>query len=215
MACNCWLLFCVCCLCCCEKDKRRWWRMRTKKNNGRSVGSIPLELALSFFLCRLESLRNFDGRRSPITSLASWRLCSSEPKRRRCLVRARARRWLFVLVCFFFVRRSAVRSWGGALLMACAPRSALCARLGVVCAARFLLSIFLFHQSDTRMYFFPLLIWLVAVTAQTMNSADAAALNKTLTSLGCWESSACKTRNFNCSSTGVVGCNANGSVTTL
>ena len=102
----------------------------------RSVGSIPLELALSFFLCRLESLRNFDGRRSPITSLASWRLCSSEPKRRRCRARARARRWpFFVCFCFLFCPSlGAARSCGGALLMACAPCSAPCARLGVVCA---------------------------------------------------------------------------------
>ena len=78
---------CVRCLCCCEKDKRCWWRVRTKKNNGRSVGACVV-----VFLDRLESLRNFDDRRSTITLLASWRLCSSEPKRRRCRALARARR---------------------------------------------------------------------------------------------------------------------------
>ena len=47
---------------------------------------------------------------------------------------------------------------------------------------------FLHHYSETRMlYFFALPIWLVAVTAQvTMNPADSAALNQTLTELGCW-----------------------------
>ena len=131
----------------------------------RSVGSIRSELALSFFLCRLESLRHVDGRRSTITSLASWRLCSSEPKRRRCRARARARRWPFFV---FFCLALAERSCGGALLMVCASCSALCARLGVayavlgavyaarrcvrsaLCAARALLSIFcLHHYSDS------------------------------------------------------------------
>ena len=64
------------------------------------------------------------------------------------------------------------------------------------------------------MYFFALQIWLVVVTAQTMNAADAAALNQTLTDLGCWQSSTCETVDFSCN-TGVVGCNANGSVTFL
>ena len=68
------------------------------------------------------------------------------------------------------------------------------------------------------LYFFALPIWLVVVTAQvTMNAADAAALNQTLTGLGCWQSSVCPTLNFDCSNTGVdpVRCNANGSVTIL
>ena len=135
---------------------------------------------------------------------------------------------LFRSVCFLFCCRVV------ALLMACAPCSALCARLGVVCAtrrcvrsalclrldavcaARALLSFFLHHYSDTRMYFFPLQIWLVAVTAQvTINAADAEALNQTLTGLGCWQSPTCETQNFSCNNTGVVRCNANGSVTHL
>ena len=66
------------------------------------------------------------------------------------------------------------------------------------------------------LYFFALPIWLVAVMAQvTMNAADAEALNQTLTGLGCWQSSTCQTKNFSCGSTGVVQCNANGSVTQL
>ena len=65
------------------------------------------------------------------------------------------------------------------------------------------------------MYFFTLQILLVAVSAQvTINAADAAALNQTLTDLGCWQSSTCETVDFSCN-TGVVGCNANGSVTYL
>ena len=67
-------------------------------------------------------------------------------------------------------------------------------------------------------YFFAMEIaaccWLVAVSAQTMNPADAEALNQTLTGLGCWQSSACKSLNFNCNNV-AVGCNANGSVTYL
>ena len=120
--------------------------------------------------------------------------------------------------------------------MACAPCSALCARLGVVCAAvccvrdstlcalgvvcvtRALRSIFCIY-SETRMYFFAVQIAaycsLVAVSAQvTMNPADAEALNQTLTGLGCWQSSACKRLDFNCN-IGIVGCNSNGSVTYL
>ena len=69
------------------------------------------------------------------------------------------------------------------------------------------------------MYFFAVQIaayccWLVAVSAQTMNAADAAALNQTLTGLGCWQSSTCQIKNFSCN-TGVVRCNNNGSVTFL
>ena len=134
LACNCCFSCCVRCLCCCEKDKRRWWRMRTKKNRLDSVGA-----GVNVFLVSgLESLLHVDGRRSTITSLASRRLCSSEPKRRRCRARARARRWpFFVCFCFLFCPSlGAARSCGGALLMACAPCSAPCARLGVVCAAR-------------------------------------------------------------------------------
>ena len=108
------------------------------------------ELVFVFLVSGLESLRNFDGRRSTITSLASWRLCSSEPKRRRCRALARVRgdgRFLFFrffCAALGAARSCAARSCGGALLMmACAPCSALCARLGVayallgaVCAAR-------------------------------------------------------------------------------
>ena len=108
------------------------------------------------------------------------------------------------------------------VLMACALWSALCARLGAVCAARrhvcdlrFAQYLFLSH-SETRMFYFLAVqiaaycCWLVVVTAQAMKPADAAALNQTLTGLGCWQSS-------NCGVPGVdpVGCNANGSVTNL
>ena len=99
-----------------------------------------------------------------------------------------------------------------------------CALLDAVCATRCcacgraLLSIFLSH-SEARMCLFALQIAaycsLVAVSAQVMNAADAAALNQTLTGLGCWESSRCMTLDFNCSNTVVVRCNANGSVTSL
>ena len=72
------------------------------------------------------------------------------------------------------------------------------------------------------MYFFAVQIaayfyWLVAVSAQVMNAVDAAALNQTLTGLGCWQSLTCKTKTFNCGIPGVdpVGCNVNGSVTRL
>ena len=82
-----------------------------------------------------------------------------------------------------------------------------------------LCSVFVVSHSETRMYFFAVQIaayscWLVAVAAQVLNAADAEALNQTLTGLGCWQSSACQTLNFNCN-TGVVSCNANGSVTQL
>ena len=139
---------------------------------------------------------------------------------------SRARR-LFFLVLFLWSR--AVDGVCALLGAVCATRCCvrawvLCARLNAVCARRCVrlalcerlaLSVFLYEQRDTRMYFFPLQIWLVAVTAQmTMNPADAAALNQTLTGLGCWQSSACQTQNFNCN-IGVVRCNANGSVTYL
>ena len=93
----------------------------------------------------------------------------------------------------------------------CALLGAVCAVLDAVCANRDSVYFFL---ATYRMYFFALPIWLVAVTAQTMNPADAAALNQTLTGLGCWQSSACQTKNFSCGA-GVVGCNANRSVTYL
>ena len=69
------------------------------------------------------------------------------------------------------------------------------------------------------MYFLALQIaafscWLVAVTAQAMNPADAAALNQTLTGFGCWQSPDCKIQNFSCNA-GVVYCNSIGSVVTL
>ena len=56
--------------------------------------------------------------------------------------------------------------------------------------------------------------WLVAVSAQALNAADAEALNQTLTGLGCWQSSVCQTKNFSCNA-GVVFCNSNGSVVNL
>ena len=108
-----------------------------------------------------------------------------------------------------------------ALLGPVCAAGALCALLGAVCAPHCVCSsrfteFFLHHtQRDTRMFFFPLQIWLVAVTAQvTINAADTEALIQTLTGLGCWQSPTCKTKNFDCN-TGVVACNANGSVTRL
>ena len=101
----------------------------------------------------------------------------------------------------------------------------MCALLDTVCAphcvcdSRFAQYFFcLHHYSEIRMlHFFPLAAccWLVAVSSQTMNAADVAALNQTLTGLGCWRSSVCKVQNFNCGGTGAVQCNANGSVTYL
>ena len=167
---------------------------------------------------------------------------SSLSRARACEAKAVLFCLLFFVFCLFFfvfcATLGVARSCGAALLMACAPCSALCARLvlcapclalcalcstlralAAVCTARAFCSVFfLHHYSDTRMYFFPLQIaayscWLVAVAAQVaMNAADAAALNQTLTGLGCWQSSACLTQNFNCN-VDVVGCNANGSVT--
>ena len=88
-----------------------------------------------------------------------------------------------------------------------------------VCSSRFT-QFFLLLYSETRMlYFLAVQIaaccWLAAVSAQTLNAADAQVLNQTLTDLGCWQSSTCQTKNFSCGSTGVVQCNANGSVTQL
>ena len=100
--------------------------------------------------------------------------------------------------------------------------AALCARLNAVLSAlclRLSFAQYFVIHSETRMYFFAVQIaaccWHVAVTAQMMNVADAAALKQTLTDLGCWQSSACQTWNFSCSSNDVVRCNANGLVTHL
>ena len=60
-------------------------------------------------------------------------------------VEQRQRRASEILFCFVLF---CLLSRGGALLMACAPCSALCARLRVVCAARALLSLFLHHYSE-------------------------------------------------------------------
>ena len=225
---------------CCERGERRRWRERSEqtKNN------VPIELARVLPSYVGQGLLKCDDRRATITSLASWRPCVSagaSSLARVCWQRvARSQRraseifdFVFVLVCW------RVRSRGDALLMACAPCSELCARLnvvcvagccvrgstlcvlGAVCASRVLLSIFCISTaSETRMlYFLPMQIaaccLLVAVMAQAMNPADAEALNQTLTGLGCWQSSTCQTKNVNCSSTGVVACNANGSVTYL
>ena len=91
----------------------------------------------------------------------------------------------------------------------------------LVCVARFAQYFFFFvSHSETPMYFFVVQIaayscWLVAASAQvTMNEADASALNQMLTGFGCWQSSVCKAKNFNCNNF-VVSCNANGSVTYL
>ena len=149
----------------------------------------------------------------------------------------------FLLVVFFFVaRRRAFARVDGGFARRCVRGSTLGARLGAgcarrcvrgsrfsrrVCAVRFdgvrfarrcvcdsrFAQYFLYH---TAMYFFALQIWLVVVTAQvTINAADAEALNQTLTGLGCWESSICKTQNFKCGGSGIVQCNANGLVTSL
>ena len=186
-------------------------------NERDTTRSLGLEIALSFFFVGLNrfAILTVGDRQSRY-----WRRGDCVRPSRSVVVVARSR--------------------GGALLMACAPCSVLCARLvlcapclalcalcstlralAAVCTARAFCSVFfLHHYSDTRMYFFPLQIaascWLVAVSAQvTMNAADAEALNQTLTGLGCWQSSACQTKNFSCSITGVVRCNANGSVTHL
>ena len=207
-----------------------------ERRKQRSVGSIRSELALSFFLCR--GLNRFAILTVCDRQSRHWRRGDCVRPSRSVVVVARACEaavfclFFCLFVCFFFVR--AARSCGGALLMACAPCSALCARLGAacallgdVCAARRCVCeswraqfFFCITHSDTRMYFFGVHIaaccWLVAVSAQvTINAADAAALNETLTGLGCWQSSTCQTQNLSCSSTGVVRCNANGSVTRL
>ena len=191
--------------------------------------------------CRLMSAKGFSNVTIGERPSCHWRCGARVCPSRSVVIGARCRqrveqrqsraRFLFFLFCFVLL------SCGGAVLMACAPCSALCARwvlcarldavcaaqrcarLGAVCAARALLCIFFVH-SDTRMYFFTLQIaayccWLVAVSAQALNKADAAALNQTLTGLGCWQSSTCQTQNFNCSISGAVQCNANGSVTSL
>ena len=111
-----------------------------------------------------------------------------------------------------------VRGWCYARLARRCVRGSTLRALGAVCASRALLTIFcLRHHSETRMfYFFALPIWLVVVSAQvTMNPANAAALNQTLTGLGCWQSSTCKTLDLSCGITVIVQCNANGSVTYL
>ena len=162
-----------------------------------------------------------------------WRFffCGAAP----CVCACRLR---FARRCVRFARCCVRGSTLGARLDAvCAARhcarSALCARIGAcvrgshfvcgsrcVCNSRFAQYFFASH-SETRMYFFAVQIaayccWLVAVSAQvTINAADAKALNQTLTGLGCWQSSLCKTVDFSCNSAGVVRCYANGSVTYL
>ena len=220
---GCWVYACVCC----ERGERRRWRERSeqRKNN------VSIELARVLPSYVGQGLLKCDDRLPIITSLASWRPCVSEPKRRhwRASVgsgssnaRDERARFLFCFVFLFVVVWWRAVDGVCALLGAvCATRccvrgSVLCARLDAVSAARALLTIFfLDHCSETRMlYFFALPIWLVAVTAQvTMNPADAAALNQTLTGLGCWQSSTCQTKNFSCGAG--VFCNANGSVTSL
>ena len=160
-----------------------------------------------------------------------WRRGDCVRPSRSVVVVARARVWRRrpFLFCFLFLvflcpAFPAARSCCGALLMACAPCSALCARLDAVCARccvqLALYSVCFVSHSETRMHFFAVQIaayscWLVAVSAQlAISAADAEALNQTLTGLGCWQSSTCQSKNFNCNS-GVVVCNANGSVASL
>ena len=114
----------------------------------RSVGRLDSVGAcvVVFLVSGLESLRNFDGRRSTITSLASWRLCSSEPKRRRC--RARACEAMAVFCLFFLCgARCCTLVWWRAVDGVCALLGAVCVTrrcvrdstleaLGAVCAAR-------------------------------------------------------------------------------
>ena len=137
---------------------------------------------------------------------------------RRCVLGAVcAARAIFLLLFFLFCLRcvcvcafARVDGMRALLDTVCAPHC--------VCGSRFA-QYCLHHYSETRMYFSAVQIaayccWLVAVTAQTLNAADADALNQTLTGAGCWQSSTCKTKNFNCDA-GAVRCNANGSVTRL
>ena len=209
----------ACLLVCCERGKRCRWRVE------RVVACIAT--IVFFASCRgrarlfLNRLLNFDDRTSTLTS---WGVVDARVLSRRSVV-------VDARVCFFFL--CPARSCGGAVLRrmrlarCCVRGWVLCARLDAVCArrcvrdSRFAHYFFLHHYSETRMlYFLPMQIaascWLVAVMAQmTINAADAEALNQTLTGLGCWQSSTCKTKNFNCSSSGAVQCNANGSVTSL
>ena len=56
---------------------------------------------------------------------------------------------------------------------------------------------------------------IVVVTGQTMNAADALALNETLTGLGCWRSAICAAKNFSCAMGPPALRCVNGSVTYL
>ena len=171
------------------------------------------------FLCLLESLLNVDGQLSTNTGADVVRLVTS---RAQVLLSRALQGTGHACVCcvrFFFLFLAAHVDDVCALLGAvCAARRCVCSAL---CMRLALYPVFFVPHSETRMYFSAVQIaayfcWLVAVSAQvTMNAADAAALNQTLTGLGCWQSSKCMTLNFNCSSTGVVRCNANGSVTYL
>ena len=205
------------------------------KEKQRSVGSIPSELALSFFLIGLNrfAILTVGDRLS-----RHWRRGDCVRPSRSVVVVARARVPFFV--CFFLGARCCALGGWRAVDGVCALLDAVCATrccvrlarccvrgstLCALCAARrcvrlALCSAFFVSHSETRMYFFALQIaayscWLVVVTAQVMNAADADALNQTLTGLGCWQSQTCQTKNFSCSSTAPVRCNANGSVTYL
>ena len=101
------------------------------------ANNVSIELARVLPSCVGQGLLKCDDRLPTITSLASWRPCVSEPKRRpwRASVgsgssTARAERAVNFVFLFCLLL------CGGALLLACAPCSALCARLGAVCAAR-------------------------------------------------------------------------------
>ena len=132
----------------CERGECRRCGLSEQRNNN---CRFELAFSRSFFLRRIVSLLNFDHRQSTVASLASWRSSIFERKRRRCARARRGRLFFFVCVCLAL---GAARSCGGALLMmACAPCSALCARLDAVCAARHCVRFtqyFLHHYSDTR-----------------------------------------------------------------
>ena len=92
----------VCIRCVCLRFKRRLWRVRTKKNNCRldSVGACGQR----FFLCRVESLRNFDGLL--IDNQRHWRHDACEISSRSVVVTASASdpsRFVFLVFFFFFL----------------------------------------------------------------------------------------------------------------
>ena len=185
-------------LVCCERGEHRRWRERANDEK-QLARSDARSMSWRFFpglpSCVGQGLLKCDGRLPTITSLASCRPCVSKPKRRhwRASVgsgssNSRAERdfCFFCFVLFVVVWWRAVDGVCALLGAVCAARRCvrgwvLCAWLGAVCARRYvcaaraLLSSFCIRR-ETRMYFFPLQIWLVVVTAQvTINAADAEA----------------------------------------